>query len=482
MIKHQITRTYPSPPSKASSPGTTLNTTAAPAPAPVQPASCWMRLPTPLVNASAPDTQAVDSVSTYLSSPVVSKVSVEQMGRVLSIQPIVDLLRADVINANNAHPLAFLKDPQARRSFVNLLHLEMALLEPFARSVKRLESSASTPADVCLFWPASQATLLHYFTDKDARSEFMTTKDTVSENINPLATTLTLPSRLSTSPSTRSAPDSDLRRSIPTYEVVGGYLGELPRHEIKSGRLPDYITSPYPTKATIFQEFRAEFEAFVWQRSPFDRYLQSKSAFEYWTSLSRHFDAFVLSYLAIKQYSVIPNWMAEERTVSNFTKLNSSDRGRQKASTIVYMTQIKYHKQRRLKNASSSYVEPTIRFRDLSNLLKQAGEPAIKLSGEGLNASATKSTEEAPDTWEEDAGFDEEIKVPKRGSGGGFEVAGANGVNLQDAILRDLLSDQPVVCVAEQGTVTRPQLKSSVPTSGPQSQSDNALLETPYNF
>jgi hypothetical protein len=32
--------------------------------------------------------------------------------------------------------------------------------------------------------------------------------------------------------------------------------------------------------------------------------------------------------------------MADERTVSNFTKINSANRARQKASTIVDMTQI----------------------------------------------------------------------------------------------------------------------------------------------
>ncbi|KAG9080859.1 hypothetical protein FRC06_006061 [Ceratobasidium sp. 370] len=123
--------------------------------------------------------------------------------------------------------------------------------------------------------------------------------------------------------------------------------------------------------------------------------------------------------------------------------------------------------------------KPTVRFRDLSDLLKQAGEPAVKLSGEGLDAATANSVEEAPDTWEEDTGFDEAIQVPKRGSGGGFEAAEADGVNLQEGILRDLLSDHPVVGVVEPGTIIHPQLNKSVSTSGAQSQSDNTLLETP---
>lgn len=38
--------------------------------------------------------------------------------------------------------------------------------------------------------------------------------------------------------------------------------------------------------------------------------------------------------------------MAEERTVSRFTKLNSKDRSRQKPATLVRMTQIQQHLKR----------------------------------------------------------------------------------------------------------------------------------------
>jgi hypothetical protein len=85
---------------------------------------------------------------------------------------------------------------------------------------------------------------------------------------------------------------------------------------------------------TVFDEFRTEFEAYVRQRSQFDRYLQSATALEYWASLSRHLDACVLSYLAIELYSFVPNSMAEKRTVSKFTKLQSPDRGRQKRALL----------------------------------------------------------------------------------------------------------------------------------------------------
>lgn len=74
-----------------------------------------------------------------------------------------------------------MRDKQAIRTFTDLLTQEMTLLEPFARSVKCLESSASTPADVALFWLASLAVLHDLFTDSDKRDELMLTEDTISD-------------------------------------------------------------------------------------------------------------------------------------------------------------------------------------------------------------------------------------------------------------------------------------------------------------
>jgi|SRR5882762_5598298 len=58
--------------------------------------------------------------------------------------------------------------------------------------------------------------------------------------------------------------------------------------------------------------------------------------------------------LGVKLYSVVPNSMAEERTVSTFTKLNSAERGAQKADTIVNITKVKQHLRRRTTNVRAS--------------------------------------------------------------------------------------------------------------------------------
>ena len=47
-----------------------------------------------------------------------------------------------------------------------------------------------------------------------------------------------------------------------------------------------------------------------------------------------------LQAIAIKLYSAVPHSMAEERTMSVFTMLNTAQRNRQKVSTVVAMAQV----------------------------------------------------------------------------------------------------------------------------------------------
>ncbi|KAG9095830.1 hypothetical protein FRC06_009372, partial [Ceratobasidium sp. 370] len=97
------------------------------------------------------------------------------------LAPILDLIKSQVILVKPGHPLYWMRDKQAVRAFEDSLRLEMALLELFARSVKCLESSASTPADICLFWLACQATLNDIFTDSDKQADLMISEDTIGD-------------------------------------------------------------------------------------------------------------------------------------------------------------------------------------------------------------------------------------------------------------------------------------------------------------
>ncbi|KAF8601836.1 hypothetical protein BDV93DRAFT_607815 [Ceratobasidium sp. AG-I] len=414
-----------------------------------------------------------------------------------SLPLILELIKTGVIEVKPNHALYWMRDKQLYRSFEDHLRQEKALLEPFARSVKCLESSASTPADVALFWLASLASLDDLFTDTEKRNELMLTNQTISEvyacvngrftqmidgpdrgmyiatlfldfkyvqsslftrkSINPLALTVSIPGRAD--PATHDTPDSDLRRTLPVYTRVGDYLGSVLVAEINSGR-GGKVFAPYSTADEIEQEFRFQFMNYARNSSPFDRYQDSATAHAYWKKLLRHIDACILAYIAIKLFSIVPNSMAEERTVSNFTQLNTACRSRQNTRTLVQMTQIKQHHQR-AKNELQSVVAPTVRFRDLSDILKKAetapateppkGESVshdsevVEIPASELAEAAESELElDAMDEWEESAGLAGENVMPPAGSTEDFEVAEADGINLHNPALLDLLSETPI--------------------------------------
>jgi hypothetical protein len=85
-------------------------------------------------------------------------------------------------------------------------------------------------------------------------------------------------------------------------------------------------------------------------------------ALVYWKRMATHPDARILSvsacdnthlivllakdsnqFLAIKLFSILPNSMHEERTMSAITKMNSKERARRKVATIIQSTRIRQH-------------------------------------------------------------------------------------------------------------------------------------------
>ena len=143
------------------------------------------------------------------------------------------------------------------------------------------------------------------------------------------------------------------------YTIVGKYLiGILPQ-EIRENTHPQ-IFDLHETPQSIIDEFCCQFAIYVSQEPPF-LYTPGIAPWDYWRRLLKQESAStlavspslftmmremlitVLQILGLKLYSLVPNLMAEERTVSNFMKINTANQARQKASTIVNMTKIKQH-------------------------------------------------------------------------------------------------------------------------------------------
>ncbi|KAG8758718.1 hypothetical protein FRC11_003186, partial [Ceratobasidium sp. 423] len=183
-----------------------------------------------------------------------------------------------------------------------------------------------------------------YFATLPLDSRYLGSKAFRRKNANPLLVKIHLPARaqaaaIADTPhnplSLHDTSDSDLRNSIPAYEHIGNFLGSILVHEINSGRAPE-ILDHFEDARGIFTKFRSQFMSYVRQVGPFDRYIHIATPQEYWTKLSRHNEASIIAYLALKLF---PNSMTEKQTVSNFTKMNSPDHhAKQKLATIVYDT------------------------------------------------------------------------------------------------------------------------------------------------
>ncbi|CAE6442050.1 unnamed protein product [Rhizoctonia solani] len=414
---------------------------------------------------------------------------------------IVKLIEDGVIKIGDNDKLAWLKEPDKVRSFEDGLQLIRALLRPFARSVTCLKSTAATPGDVCSFWLACLASLNDLFIDPVRCRRLKLTQGLISDiygivngrfeelfdghgrniyfaalflnfcymgskvfrrrNANPLAAKIRLPACTQASASADSAcdplnshdtPDSDLRDTIPSYEPIGNFIGTVLIHEVNSGRAPE-IFDHFEDVWAIFTEYRYQTMCYVRQVAPFDRYIHVATPQEYWTKLSRHADAAVLAYVALKLLSIVPNSMAEERTVLNFTKLNRPDRAKQKVATIVYMTQIRQHELRELNKDNPPPTAPTVRFRDLSDHVKASVgsvPTVVSQSTETDDDTSESMAEDVADTWEAEAGFDEVIERPPAGSRTRFELPGSEEIDLTDPMLLDLLSDHPIPGVPHQ--------------------------------
>lgn len=188
--------------------------------------------------------------------------------------------------------------------------------------------------------------------------------------------------------------------------------------------------------------------------------------------------------LGVKLYSVVPNSMAEERTVFTFTKLNSAERAAQKADTIVNIAKVKQHNQ--CACIISHYLSffswcifktrsrPVVRFCDISKYVKDTDRQAgsMKTATDSSDAivsrpasSSTKPllaepTEDSPSEagenkeldrlWEDDE-EERERENPvlkfacETASSTAMNVEVNDGVDVGVPQLRDYLGDHPAM-------------------------------------
>ncbi|KAJ7256333.1 ribonuclease H-like domain-containing protein [Mycena rebaudengoi] len=407
------------------------------------------------------------------------------------LPPITELVNSGVINVDGADKekakLAWLKNLRLLQDFTMQLQQLCTVLEPIARAIKCLEGLEATVGDVWKFYVAITAVLQDLFAQNSISipqavqdevctivnrrykqmidgpsgdlylSGFYLDPEHVKSPIlfkksgNQLERAATTP--LSSNQTNSGATDKDLRDSMPTYSKIGTFLYKTLAKELQSGRSDAPPFRPYLTSDLVFAAFKSQFENYTRQYPPFSARspLWSKPI-QYWNAMSERPEAAILAFLAIKIFSILPNSMPEERTVSRFTRLDTKDRASQDASTIVDMTKIYQHYRREARKADklpSSSKSPSMNWRSVKHLMtsEKAASPEVPATNR-----ATETTPRLTITSACEAGLaainssdtDEGDLTSPALDGDSFLAATRDGVDTGLPFFRDLLVDAPI--------------------------------------
>ncbi|QRW12240.1 hypothetical protein RhiLY_11239 [Ceratobasidium sp. AG-Ba] len=366
----------------------------------------------------------------------------------LKCLPLIrELISSGVLDTNAASPLYWMVDRNAVWKFQEQLAQLVAVLEPFARAIKCLESSHSTLSDVQyleldyqkMFQKASgQVYLADFFLDIRYRSSDILARRTIqsaAENQN----NQHIPSNADL------LPDRDLRKALPAYTMAGDYLVKLLAHVYNKD--PDAsLFARYASWSQIETSFRNQLILFTRGLRPFHQVPKPSTEQAYWDSMSSVPAAELLAHLGTILTSVVPNSMAEERSMSTVTKLNSPDRAAQKVSTLIDMVAIRQHYKREENRESSKLraFRPTVRFADLSQVIiaTNSTNKESKIDTNGVSAVLRELDNDLT------SGHDDvELSTAAKGSLHHFEVELSDGISLSSKLLSSLISDDPATVI-----------------------------------
>lgn len=158
--------------------------------------------------------------------------------------------------------------------------------------------------------------------------------------------------------------DQDLWQSVPAYTAAGNFLVKL-LAQVYNKNPEAALFASYTDWSDIETTFRSQLMSFTRGLSPFHQVSQASSSRSYWEELCSLPAANLLANLGVILTSIVPNSMAEERSMSTITKLNSLDRASQKVSTLINMTMIRQHYKREENKNNSvciSHTEAHVQF------------------------------------------------------------------------------------------------------------------------
>ncbi|KAJ6461131.1 hypothetical protein C8R47DRAFT_1241882 [Mycena vitilis] len=388
------------------------------------------------------------------------------------LPPIKELIQTDVIDVDS-DKLGWFKQLRVAQDFELQLQQLVHILEPIARAIKCLEgvhvtvvmfSSSTSPSrpfcdEVCSIVNRRYDEMIHGPSGDLFLSGFFPDPEHVKSPLlfRASANQLAAPA-VSTFGDSAGITDQDLRDSMPSYTKVGKFLLQVLAKELQAGRDAP-VFQRYSTSAEVMNDFKLQFEAYTRQYPPFNvRSRAFEKALDYWRSLQEVDTACVLAFVAIKIFSILANSMAEERTVSRFTRTDTRDRANQRARTIVAGTQVYQHNQRKNrtgKNKPKVAKAPCLTWRSVQTLLVEAESKAVAaqpLADKIDLSDDAKAEPRLPISLECQAGLDalnapDDIEDPVTDTNTAAQTSfdtHRDGVDTRLPFFRDLLADKPV--------------------------------------
>ncbi|KAF9025001.1 hypothetical protein BDZ89DRAFT_1040796 [Hymenopellis radicata] len=404
------------------------------------------------------------------------------------------------INKGLEKPLAFLKKLPVYSTFNLRLTQLVCVLEPIARAIKCLEGLNTNVSDVWKFYIAISAVIRDLFSE-NSQGYPTEVQEAIRQIVNSrfkemmgveggviyLAGFFLDPAQI-TSPILKKSQanvlergavrirgipanraDQDLRDAIPVYAKVGIFLVKMLYREMQSRLIPE--CSHYGNSDAAVSALKLQLEAYARQSAPFCNRSPMWSAIKYWREMARSPHADVLSFVAIKIFSMLLNSMPEERTVSSFTRMNSTDRSCQKAASVVGMTKIRQDN-RRLARAREPPTNlpnlPQLNWRSIGTLFSPSTKaaareksssiapiPQLKVNAsdfqvpaaQGTSSNFTTDAQMGLGVLEDDPDQEPDECAEHSDNRTSFDVESTiigDGIDLSLAYFRDLLSDAPI--------------------------------------
>ncbi|KAJ7435596.1 ribonuclease H-like domain-containing protein [Mycena galericulata] len=367
----------------------------------------------------------------------------------------------------------FIENTAKTLDFEMKLRQLIAVTEGASRAISCLEAAACNPGDVYLLWLALTAHL------KAALASSLPPEDVCDEIrgivnhrwteffvTNPghdayLATFYLNPkyrtSQIFKQPNavasaTITIPGTRKPRQAPigvqhakTFFAVGEYLFEQATTEIESGVDPVLIA--FKKKRTIFAEkFKSQFTAYAQGAFPFNAPLGELRPIKWWQDLEGSEHGGIIASLALKLYSAVPHSMADERTVSVLTWMNPALRNLEKVNTVFSFAQIRgwYRDQAKQKALAEGTTKPQVKFYNIERDILGNED-----SDEDIDEGDVDDIVDSDDEFHAAVGAVVNAKIdwldePQQFIAPSDSLDLDSEVDLQSAVLRDILADGPI--------------------------------------